>query len=633
MTWAIETFSLSKYFPPVESGQRSVVKSGQSQIAVNGVSLAIKPGELFGLLGPNGAGKTTLIKMLATLILPSSGTALVNGYDLAADEAVRNSVNLVSGDGRSLYWRLTGRQNLEFFAALYHLPSASLSLKIKEVLGLVGLEEAAEVPVRAYSSGMKQRLAIARALLKKTPILLLDEPTRGLDPAATRQFHRILREELTSRQGFTVVIATNQLWEAEVLCQRVAVLHQGRLQRCGSPTELRRDLGLTGRWQLVIHNLTPSLKKGLEECPLPLRLSSLGNGQFLVEWDAAEEGIIDDVVQIVSRGGGKIITVSQEQASLEDIFTTLTQQRSHSGVSQGQEFRENPIRTARPHSSMVTKIKQTVTALKSWPQVAAAFLKRDLLEEWSYRLSFFLRFLSIFFSVAMFYFLSRLFGQSVNPFLKPYGADYFSFVIVGLGFSQYFDVGLSTFSHNLRESQTTGTLEAMLISPTRISLIILSSSLWSFLLASVQVFFYFALGKTLFKAGLGNFSLLALTIITILTIVCFSSLGIIAAGFIMVHKRGDPVIWFFSTLSGLLSGIYYPVSILPEWLKPVAFLLPNTYILEAVRKVFLQKATLGAIKGELSILLMFCLILFPLSLVAFRQSVRKAKMDGSLSHY
>jgi ABC-2 type transport system permease protein len=636
LNWAIAAFSLTKYFPRLKT------QPGPLRAAVDQVSLAIKPGELFGLLGPNGSGKTTLIKMLATLIIPSAGTARINGHDLAASDAVRRAITLANGDTRNFYWRLSGRQNLEFFAALCHLPRAGLDHRIREALELVGLEEVAETAVRAYSTGMKQRLALAQALLHQNPILLLDEPTRGLDPAATRRFHHLLQEELVGRRGQTVLLATHQLWEAETLCHRVAVMHQGRLQGCGSPSELRRDLGLMERWRLVLEHLTLNLNRRLEAAPLPLRITSRDGEPCCIEWDDNNPQITDAVVRLVSREHGHILGLSREQVSLETIFATLTQPGPNPAATPGPEPGPPP---RWPHEAasrgpglrsplrLPDIIRDTAAALQSWPRVAGAVLKRDFLEEWSYKLSFALRFLSIFFLVTMFYFLSRLIGHSLNPYLSPYGADYFSFVLVGLGFSQYFDVGLSTFSQNLREAQTTGTLEAVLVSPSRISLIIISSCLWSFLLASLQVLCYLGLGTGLFQAGLGGFSLPALAVLILLTFICFSSLGIIAAGFIMVYKRGDPVVWVFSTLSALLSGIYYPVAVLPGWLKQAAYWLPNTYALEAVRKVLLQGATLGAVKEELSILALFCAVLMPLSLLTFHLAVHRAKVDGSLTHY
>ncbi|MEJ2671441.1 MAG: ABC transporter ATP-binding protein/permease [Deltaproteobacteria bacterium] len=640
MNWAIETFSLSKYFPSANGCFGLFPLSYHSQAAVDQVTFAVKPAEIFGLLGANGAGKTTLIKMLATLIIPSSGSARINGSPLFEAEKVRGAITLVGSDERSFYWRLTGRQNLEFFAALYHLPPPHLHSRIKEVLHLTGLEEAAEVPVKAFSAGMKQRLAIARALLAKTPILLLDEPTKGLDPAATRRLHNLIREELAGRQGITVVLATNQLWEAEALCHRVAVMRQGHLQGCGALSELRHDLGLSKSWRLVTRNLTPSLSGLLEESFPRLGITAQDGGDFLIEWGADNDPGAEEVIRVILQGGGKILGFSEIEASPEVIFDTLVNQPDPGIIigqkpGQAQEREKTAVLKEAPGADVTstTERQKVVNVLTAWLRMASSFVKRDFLEEWSYRFAFSLRLLSIFFSVTMFYFLSKLFGQTVNPYLSPYGVDYFTFVLLGIGFSQYFDVGLSAFSHSLREAQTTGTLEAMLATPTNISLIIICSSLWSLLFASLQVAFYLGMGQVLFKAHLGDFSLTVLLVIIILTIICFSSLGIIAAGFIMVYKRGDPIIWLFSTTSALLSGVYYPVAILPGWLKPLAYWLPNTYVLEAVRKAFIQGCSLSAIRQELIVLSLFCLILMPLSLMFFRLAVHRAKVAGSLTHY
>jgi len=636
VNWAIETSSLTKYFPLRGTLCGWFTKPAQPVAAVDQVTIAIRTGELFGLLGPNGAGKTTLIKMLATLIVPSSGGAVVNGHDLAHDQEIRRSISLVDSEGRSFYWRLTARQNLEFFGALYQLPRTALNFRIKEVLNLVGLEESAEMPVYTFSSGMKQRLAIARALLKETPIIFMDEPTRGLDPAATRRIHRLIRQDLVERQGITILLSTNQLWEAETLCHRVAVMHQGRVRGYGSLSELRSDLRIREQWRLVVHHLNPGLKRQLEESHLPLRITSQGNEEFLVEWEAGAGGEADEMIGVILRGGGKICNLSREQASLEDIFDTLTN-RPGPGIGQSQEpgqareynQRGNP-RVTNPTSSQVKRVSGV---LRLWPRLAGAFLKRDFLEEWSYQLAFSIELLGIFFSMTMFYFLSQLFVQTVNPYLTPYGTDYFSFVILGVAFYRFFDVGLSALSNRLREAQTTGTLEAMFASPTEVSLIIIFSSLWSNLFASLEAAVYLGLGKALFKAHFGNFHIAAGFVIIALTLVCFSSLGIIAASFIMVYKRGNPLIWVFSTVSGLLSGIYYPVAILPAWLKHLAYILPTTYVMDAVRLCFLQGYPLWAMRRELAILGFFCLALLPLSLLAFRLAVRRVKVDGSLTHY
>ena len=208
------------------------------------VSLAVTEGEFFGLLGPNGAGKTTLFKMLATLVLPDEGTATVGGFDVV-DEAskVRSVLAPVIADERSLYWRLTAFQNLELFATLQGMRGAAIRARVTEVLDIVGLSDTKEKIVAAFSSGMKQRLLIARALVAQPRVLLLDEPTRSLDPISARAFRTFLRDEISGKQGCTVLLATHSADEVLELCTRVAVLDHGRLLATGTTTSLARDLG------------------------------------------------------------------------------------------------------------------------------------------------------------------------------------------------------------------------------------------------------------------------------------------------------------------------------------------------------------------------------------------------------
>ena len=225
----------------------------QERIEVlRGVSMEIRAGEFFGLLGPNGAGKTTLFKILATLILPDAGSVEVGGMDAANDpQGVRRILTPVISDERSLYWRLTGLQNLKLYAAMYGVASQSRARVAEELLDSVGLSDAADRMVGTYSSGMKQRALIARALLSRPSVLLLDEPTRSLDPVSARDFRRFLREEVVGRQGCTVLLATHDADEALELCDRLAVLDHGRLVAQGTARELAAIAG-ENRYRLVV---------------------------------------------------------------------------------------------------------------------------------------------------------------------------------------------------------------------------------------------------------------------------------------------------------------------------------------------------------------------------------------------
>lgn len=211
---------------------------------VDGVDLAVEKGEVFGVLGPNGAGKTTLIKILCTLILPTAGRAKVNGYDVERESGrVRESIGLVTTDERSFYWRLTGRQNLEFFASLHNFSTDDAREAVDELLGVVDLRYAADVRFLNYSAGMKQRMAIARGLLNDPAVLFMDEPTRSLDPGAARSLRDFIKGEIVGVRGKTIFISTHNLEEAEELCHRVVIFDEGRIKAVGRPGDLKAALG------------------------------------------------------------------------------------------------------------------------------------------------------------------------------------------------------------------------------------------------------------------------------------------------------------------------------------------------------------------------------------------------------
>jgi ABC-2 type transport system ATP-binding protein len=211
---------------------------------VQGVSCEVPEGEFFGLLGPNGAGKTTLFKMLATLILPDRGTAVIAGHDVVQEPAaVRRMLAPVIADERSLYWRLTAQRNLELYGALQGMSAHDARARAAELLDVVGLDSTGEKIVASFSSGMKQRLLIARALIARPKVLLLDEPTRSLDPLSARAFRTFLREQIVGEQGCTVLLATHNAEEALDLCNRVAVLDHGRLLATGTTEQLAQEIG------------------------------------------------------------------------------------------------------------------------------------------------------------------------------------------------------------------------------------------------------------------------------------------------------------------------------------------------------------------------------------------------------
>lgn len=211
---------------------------------IRGINFDVCEGELFGILGLNGAGKTTLLKMLATLIVPDAGRAVVGGHDVAGEgPAVRKITAMVTADERSLNWRLSGLENLRLFAGLHRMNRRQSETRIVDALGAVGLSDSGGKLVGSYSSGMRQRLILARALLPCPRVLLMDEPTRSLDPVSAQEFRRMLRDDIVDRAGATVILATHNSEEAFTYCDRVAVIHQGRVAALGSGRELAARFG------------------------------------------------------------------------------------------------------------------------------------------------------------------------------------------------------------------------------------------------------------------------------------------------------------------------------------------------------------------------------------------------------
>jgi len=237
--------------------------------ALRDVNLRIEPGQFFGLFGPNGAGKTTLIRILATLILPTGGAAQVHGFDVAREPArVRALIGLVFSSENSFYGRLTGRQNLEFFAALQNLSRADARRRASELFELFGLAAAADAPFQTYSTGMRQKLNVARALLHNPPVLFLDEPTKGMDVLTAATLRTLLRAELVERQRKTVVLTTHDLEEMESMCDQVGILEQGQLRAVGAPADLIREASASVVYRLELVGGVNGLAEHLAALPI-----------------------------------------------------------------------------------------------------------------------------------------------------------------------------------------------------------------------------------------------------------------------------------------------------------------------------------------------------------------------------
>ncbi len=328
-SWAIETTGLKKIFYPPRSLRRPFRRPRPIK-AVTGVDLQVKRGELFGLVGPNGAGKTTLIKLLCTLIVPTAGTARVMNLELAQETEIKRTVGLVVSDERSFYWRLSARQNLEFFATMVGLDSSRSPQRVAQVLEAVDLSSVADRRFSNFSTGMRQRLSIARGLLHRPQLLFMDEPTRSLDPNATRHLHKLVRA-LVEQEGMTVLLTTHNLTEAETLCDRVAVMHHGRIQACARPDQLRRQLSAAGReiYHLTVDSWQPQLAQELEPLLAYFQADPAGDDSWQLSLQLGEKPTaLTAVLDILRSADLTIQDIQSELPSLEEVFAHYTQETS-----------------------------------------------------------------------------------------------------------------------------------------------------------------------------------------------------------------------------------------------------------------------------------------------------------------
>jgi len=291
-------------------------------VAIDDLSLTIEEGELFGLLGPNGAGKTTLIKILTTLLIPTSGSARVLGHNVDREAAwVRPRIGFVFGGERGLYYRLSGRENLVYFAELYSVPPRELRARVDGLLEMVGLRDRANERVETYSRGMKQRLHLARMLLHQPPVLFLDEPTIGLDPIGARE----LRETIARlhAEGKTIVLTTHYMFEADLLCQRIGIINNGKLVAEGSPDRLKQLVSDLSVVELEVFGATAAAIERLRSIDLvdSVVVEQREVRQLLrVQTRAADRAV---PLLVAALEGIEIGRVTVREGTLEDAYVRL----------------------------------------------------------------------------------------------------------------------------------------------------------------------------------------------------------------------------------------------------------------------------------------------------------------------
>lgn len=291
-------------------------------VAVEDISFTVQKGELFGLLGPNGAGKTTMVKMLTTLLLPTSGTARILGQDIVQDaQSLRRRIGFVFGGERGLYWRLSGLDNMRYFASLYHMEPDVAQKRIPNLLDLVGLADRAQERVEGYSRGMKQRLHIARALLHDPEVLFLDEPTIGLDPVGARELRGMIRN--LQGEGKTILLTTHYMYEADFLCQRIVVINKGQIIAAGSPDQLKHHVQDLSVIEIEVFGIPADALDVLRAQPYVETVSTENRNQKQVLLIQSAQGVevVSPILALLK--GVNVGKVIVREPTLEDAYVRL----------------------------------------------------------------------------------------------------------------------------------------------------------------------------------------------------------------------------------------------------------------------------------------------------------------------
>jgi len=320
---AVETKELGRIYKIRGSKKEKAIR--KQLVALENVNLDVRQGELFGLLGPNGAGKTTLIKILVTLLAPTSGWARVSGHDVSREpERVRPLINMVSGGESSGYGLLTVRENLWMFSQFYGIPSKEANQKIEQLMTMVGMADRLHTKSSDLSTGLRQKMNIVRGFLTDPQVLFLDEPTLGLDVGASRDVRKFIIEWLKEDGKRSLLLTTHYMVEADELCDRVAIINKGKVLACDSPSALKQRLQRDALFEIdtsPLNGLTAPMLEALPE----VRKAALTDieGGARLKLTLVAEAALASVINILSQKNVKVMRLTKEEPTLEDVFVDL----------------------------------------------------------------------------------------------------------------------------------------------------------------------------------------------------------------------------------------------------------------------------------------------------------------------
>lgn len=572
--------------------------------AVRGLDLEVATGEIFGLLGPNGAGKSTTIRMLTTLLPPSSGRAFVGGFDICREAAqVRRLIGYVSQE-KGVRYLLTGRESVEIESALYHVPSGLRKRRVDDMLSLMGLMPHAERFVAEYSGGMQKRLDLACGLLHLPDVLFLDEPTLGLD---VQSRHRIWEHVAELRdQGVTVLMATNYLDEADRLCDRIAIIDDGQIVVTGTPADLKRAIktdvievssGQPGKLQAAITG------QSWAHCVVPVGTSGL---RIQVR-DAARA--LPEVISTSVQHGVSLDRVTYSQPTLDDVFLMHTGRGLRESGERPETDRCEPRISAVAHRAD----RAAIGGFPAWRREVASLLRRWNLQLRRERLNLFFTLVQpaiwlVFFGTAM--------GRAVDPHILG-TTSYVGFMLPGVVAFTLVGSGISGAIPLLWDKET-GYLSRLLSMPIARSSLLVSRLVFQVMLGMAQTLMILVVALVM---GI-NVETQAPGVLVVLCVA--GLLAIALTALFMALAFASPGHNTFFAISGFIalplvfaSNAFVPLHAMPTWMAMIARFNPLTYAIESIRILVISGWRTG-LAGSLGVLVLFAGTSLLLGIYQFR---------------
>jgi ABC-type multidrug transport system ATPase subunit/ABC-type multidrug transport system permease subunit len=613
--------------------------------AVSEVSLALAGGEVVLLLGRNGAGKSTLLRMIAGLIEPSAGEIRIDGRSHAGHSAgLRREIGWCSADERTFYPRLSGLENLRLFAALHGLDRTTADARIAQLEQRFGLGHVIERPFQACSTGERQKLNVIRALVHEPRLLLLDEPARSLDAAARATLSDVV-SEFAKHEDRLVLLAGHDFEGLEHLAQRVVILDQGREVLSGSMEEIAGNVG-QACWHVEFSSSAA--------CARALEAYSgwqAGPSREIAVAPAPHGERSSDLVACIARFAADLERVERHAGpTLHELLALVGPAEHSEGQHAGRREGQHAGRSEGPHRGRSEPSRgelveprlepPSVSSARSRERPRAsplgallAMTRRDRLIFFTHRFQVGLRAGLLAAWVLSIYFVSKLVDRSSPQVAHVLSGDYFTYALLGMTFLRIMQVCLIQMASALREEQLQGTLEPLVATGQSSLVLLLGALSWPILSEAAGLALVFGTGAWLLGADVAHADAVAAAVAALATVFAMVEWGVLSASFVIAFKRGDPIALLVNLISIGLSGVYFPVELLPEWLRPLPRMLPLTWGLDAVRAAVVRGAGFASPEyvRALAGLAVLVSLLAPVAWWSQRRAFAYARRAGTLA--